>query len=164
MRVVLLVFVVVGAAGLAFAQDPTLRPRERLFGGVESDRALIRTCMSREAQNCDSVVQDACQAEAAARGEDLTGVFARACDERAIAVWEDEMNVSLASLRSKLSGRDLEDLERSQQAWRAAVLADVQLARDSFQGGTGAGRAADEAEARATARRAMFLADLDESF
>ncbi|MFZ2031978.1 MAG: lysozyme inhibitor LprI family protein [Vitreimonas sp.] len=120
--------------------------------------------MSREAQNCDSVVQDACQAEAAARGEDLTGVFARACDERAIAVWEDEMNVSLASLRSKLSGRDLEDLERSQQAWRAAVLADVQLARDSFQGGTGAGRAADEAEARATARRAMFLADLDESF
>jgi uncharacterized protein YecT (DUF1311 family) len=158
MRVILLGVLFAGYATAAAAQAP------RLFDGVDSDRAITQACMSEEGRSCETVVQQACWAEAEARHEDLTGVFARACDERALAAWEIEMNAALAALRGKLAGRDLDDLERSQSAWRDSMRADAQMAVDSFQGGTGAGRAAAEVQARATAQRALFLAQMNESF
>ncbi|MES1199230.1 MAG: lysozyme inhibitor LprI family protein [Pseudomonadota bacterium] len=164
MRLALFAASALAVCAQAAAQTSELRAGQLLFGGVESDHALIAACLRAEERSCENVVQDTCWADAEARHEELTGVFARACDERAIAAWEGEMNAALTALRGKLSGHDLDDLEASQRAWRRSVLADAQLAVDSFQGGTGAGRAADEVQAHATARRALFLMQLSESY
>lgn len=74
-----LAFVLVGYAGAAGQEW-------RMFGdGSEADRALARSCMA-AGHSCDTVIQDACWAEAEVAGDDLTSVAARICDWRAIAM------------------------------------------------------------------------------
>jgi uncharacterized protein YecT (DUF1311 family) len=86
----------------------------------------------------------------------------RSCDWRAIAAWEDEMNASLAALRAQLGGRDLDNLEHSQQAWQASMLADVGTAMDISEDGSLSGPVGVHVRAIATAQRARTLAELRE--
>lgn len=157
MRFVLLAAFLAGCAGVTPATAPGSVWRMHTEHLAE-DRARARACLAAAQSTCLSVIQDACRP-----GEDARGpASARLCDWRAIAAWEDEMNASLAALRDQLGGRDLENLERSQRAWNASMLADVGTAMDLYEGGSLAGPVGAHVRAIATAQRARTLAELQQ--
>lgn len=122
---------------------------------LADDRALVHNCLSVGNGMCDRVVQEAC---VAGFSEDARGpALDRQCDWRAIAAWEDEMNAILATLRGRLSGRDLANLNASQEAWNTSMLADVGLGMDFFEGGSLAGPVGAHIRAQETAQRATYL-------
>ena len=120
------------------------------------DRALARACLDDEGrEDCTPLIQYSCLVSIPEEGR--TPAAQRACDWRAIAAWEDEMNTTLAAMRSSLPTEDLRRLEASQQAWSASMLADVALGMDHYEGGALAGPVGAEIRARATAQRASYL-------
>ncbi|MES1157026.1 MAG: lysozyme inhibitor LprI family protein [Alphaproteobacteria bacterium] len=126
---------------------------------LAADRALIAHCLSANEDKCLHVVQDACLA-----GYDLdrdSPPLQRQCDWRAIAAWEDEMNDTLTRLRAQLGGRDLDNLNASQQAWETSMLADVGVGMDFFEGGSFSGPVGAHIRARATALRVLYLRYLE---
>lgn len=123
-----------------------------------ADRAVARACLNENGTNCEDVIQAGCRG---AHNEDAQSpALDRQCDWRAIAAWEDELNATLAVLRSHLGGRDLAKLEASQRAWNDSMLADVGLAMDRYEGGSLAGPVGAHIRARATAQRAQYLEEL----
>ncbi len=161
MRLLLLVAAAFGVCGAAVAQPlPDGTPLWRMHTEhLASDRALIRTCLARDADGfgCVLIVQKECLA-----GYDRDNVIPaleRQCDWRAIAAWEDEMNDALARLRPHLDGVDA-----SQSAWEASMLADVGVGMDALEGGSLAGPVGAHIRARATANRVLYLRDLIATF
>jgi len=127
---------------------------------LTADRALITHCLAADEDKCLRVVQDACLAGY----EDIdhnSPPLQRTCDWRAIAAWEDEMNDTLGRLRTQLGGRDLDNLNASQTAWNASMLADVGAGMDLFEGGSLAGPVGAHIRARATALRVLYLRYLE---
>ena len=122
---------------------------------LAADREIARACLTARGV-CESAIQSACFGGAG----DRPGAAERQCDWRAIAAWEDEMNALLAELREHLGGRDVDNLDASQRAWEASMLADVGLGMGRYEGGSLAGPVGAAIRARATAQRAIFLHDL----
>lgn len=158
MRFILLAGLLAGCAAAA-QTPPDGTPVWRLHTEhLADDRARAHACLETAGKTCTAVIQDVCRASI---DEDYrTPASERMCDWRAIAAWEDEMNALLASLRSQLGGRDLDNLEQSQRAWNESMLADVGTAMDLYEGGALAGPAGAHVRAIATAQRARTLADL----
>ena len=122
---------------------------------LPADRAIARACLNDHRTGCEDVIQAGCRG---AHSEDAQSpVLDRQCDWRAIAAWEDEMNATLAALRTQLSGRDLANLETSQRAWNTSMLTDVGLGMGRYEGGSLAGPVGAHIRARATAERAQYL-------
>ena len=132
---------------------------------LESDKAAARACLARpsgELDRCVRVVQQNCPGwtrpspEDMARDDQLTWIPAQArqCDWRAIAAWEDLMQEALAALAP--SGREHE-LDASQQAWEASMLADVAYAASAYEGGSLEWPTAASARSESVARRVIWL-------
>jgi hypothetical protein len=126
---------------------------------LAADRTRIRTCLERQGfeNACYHIIQVACAAEPEPQG--TTPFALKRCDWRAIAAWEDEMDATLAQLRSGLSEEAAAMLDASQAQWRESVLADVTLAIRIFYGGNISGPVAANARAQSTAARTVFLHD-----
>lgn len=124
---------------------------------LEADRELIRACLRQgEDASCEAVVQRPCLEAAEPTGP--TTVAMRQCYWRAIAAWEDEMQETLARLQAHVDGTRWRDIQDSQRAWEASMLADVGLVMDTYRGGSLSGVVGAHARAIATAQRALFLA------
>lgn len=125
---------------------------------LAADRAIVRACLNDHRPDCEDLIQAGCRN--AHSEEAQSPALDRQCDWRAIAAWEDEMNATLASLRTQLSGRDLANLEASERAWNSSMLADVGLGMGFYEGGSLAGPSGARIRARATAQRLKFLEEL----
>ena len=124
---------------------------------LEADRELIHTCLRQgDGASCEAVVQRPCLEAAEPTGP--TTVAMRQCYWRAIAAWEDEMQETLARLPAHVDGARWRDIQDSQRAWEASMLADVGLVMDIYRGGSLSGVVGAHARATATAQRALFLA------
>jgi uncharacterized protein YecT (DUF1311 family) len=156
-----------GAAALAFPADAAqseLMPASPLWridvSHLKADRHLVRTCLSADKpngqfENCVHVVWDACNA--ASQDDDTQRVSSRHCDWRAIAAWEDELAVTLAELRLRLSRSEMPELDSAQKGWQSSMLADVRLQSERYAGGSLAGSVGAHVRAEAVARRVVFL-------
>jgi hypothetical protein len=161
MRVLLIAaaLLVSGCASSAIVDHEAPTPVWRMdTSSLQHDRQLARNCLSQSRQSCDDVIQQDCTGGDG--GEATIPAAMRRCDWRAIAAWEDEIEDMLTRLRGALSGRNLSELEASQRAWSASMLADVAAAMDLYEGGSLAGPVGAHMRAQASAYRARYLADL----
>jgi uncharacterized protein YecT (DUF1311 family) len=148
-----------GCAGASAQQAPDPAPVWRMHTEhFDEDRERARRCLSESARGCDDEIQEACAGGDGAEGN--TNAAVRACNWRAIAAWEDEMDSLLEQLRQRLDGRNLENLEASQRAWEASMQADTRAVMDLYEGGSLSGLAGAHVRAHATSQRARYLADL----
>ena len=123
---------------------------------LAADREHIRACIAKGETPCEDVVQRSCL-EAAAEAGPTTAAM-RQCYGRAIAAWEDEMQDALSRLQAHVDESRWRDIQDSQRAWEASMLADVGLVMDIYRGGSLSGVVGAHARATATAQRALFLA------
>jgi uncharacterized protein YecT (DUF1311 family) len=148
----LVLLLAVIACGCASTLEPKPTPVwRRDTHNLAADRAAVRTCLTEKLRGCAEIIQDACI------DPDSIPAQSRQCNWRAIAAWEDEMEVTLAALRANLGGRDLRNLEASQRAWDASMMRDVGAAMDMLEGGSLAGPVGADVRAHATAQRVEFL-------
>jgi uncharacterized protein YecT (DUF1311 family) len=156
-RVILAAIALLAAAcACVSAQTPAPPPLWRQHTEhLAEDRQLARSCLLEAQRSCDEVIQDACNSDL-----EYEPAGQRLCDWRAIAAWEDETNAMLEQLRGRLRARDRENLEASQRAWEASMLANVRLFMDHYEGGSLSGQVGAHVRARATSQRARYLADL----
>ena len=157
MRVVLVALLTLAAAcGGAAAQNEAPQPLwRRDTTHLAADRELARTCLLEAQRTCENVIQRACGA-----ANEFEPAGQRLCNWRAIAAWEDEIEAMLVRLRQRLDGRDRANLDASQRAWEAAMLANVRLVMDRYEGGSLSGQVGAHVRARATSQRARDLADV----
>lgn len=130
---------------------------------LEADRGLVRNCLDRErgagrAESCRRIVQASCFANLPDPA-DVIPAMSRRCDWRAIAAWEDEMAGILATLRERLGEGGSADLDASQRAWEASMLADVGLNMNYYTGGSLAGPLGAHVRAEAVTDRVLFLVE-----
>lgn len=130
---------------------------------LEADRGLVRACLDREratgrAEACRGIVQANCLGSLE-NPMDVIPAMSRRCDWRAIAAWEDEMAGILATLRQRLGEGGSADLDLSQRAWEASMLADVGLNMNYYPGGSLAGPLGAHVRAEAVTGRVLFLVE-----
>jgi Lysozyme inhibitor LprI len=130
---------------------------------LSSDRMLIRACLDEHGLQgaCHYVVQETCITQPPPEG--MTPFGLKRCDWRAIAAWEDEMDMTLAQLRAALPRDTVAQLNESQRLWEQSVLADVTLAVRIFAGGNISGPVGASARSQSTASRTVFLRGLSHS-
>ena len=156
-----LLFVLAACTSAPSATKPGAAPLWRNdTSHLGADRALVRTCLTRAnaggaTESCRSVVQAECMGAVAEDGR--VPAVERRCDWRAIAAWEDEMAVTLSALRTKLGPSSIAELNASQKAWEASMLADVALNMDLYAGGSLSGPMGARVRADAVASRVIFL-------
>lgn len=126
---------------------------------LAADRVLVRQCLDADSNGCERVVQDVCLA--AYSEDDRVPALERQCDWRAMAAWEEEMTVTLAKLGKHV---DAHDLDASQRAWQASMLADVGMGVNMVSGGSLEGPVGAHIRARAEARRVQDLEELAATF
>jgi len=154
-RVILAAIAVLSASASAAQAETSVPLWRHHTERLAEDRQQARMCLLEAQRSCDDVIQDVCNSEL-----EHEPAGQRLCEWRAIAAWEDEMNAMLERLRGKLEGRDLANLEASQRAWEASMLANVGLVMEHYEGGTLAGQVGAHVRARATSQRARYLADV----
>lgn len=98
------------------------------------DRELISACLRQADRSCENVVQQPCLEAAEETGP--TTVAMQQCYARAIAAWEDEMLHTLARLETQVSATRRQEVEGTQRAWEASMLADVGLVMGVYEGGS----------------------------
>ena len=142
--------------GCAAAPPPATDSASLWAGrGSEAGRAGIRACLERERAEGDLA---SCR-PALARG---TSEFSSAGVDRVsnwaiIDDWESEMEVTLAWLRTN---GPADNVEASQRAWEASMLADVSVYMNLYEGGSLAGLVGSIARAEAVMDRVVFLEKL----
>jgi uncharacterized protein YecT (DUF1311 family) len=82
---------------------------------------------------------------------------ARQCNWREIAAWEEVLDAALAELRAEMDGQELAQLDASQAAWEAFMIANVRAKSERFSGGTLSAVVAGAERARMVAERAVEL-------
>jgi hypothetical protein len=152
MRFVALAFLVSACAAVpaASAQKPLWDGR-----GSPEGRAAIRACLDR--QRMEGGLERCRAAGSIAPSPDEIGAAARQRNWAVIDNWEKEMDVTLAWLREN---GPREDVDASQHAWEASMLADVSVFMNMYDGGSLAGVVGSEVRADAVITRVLFLEKL----
>lgn len=123
--------------------------------GSAAGRAGIRACLDRERMDGDLAT---CRRSPAVG----TSEFGSAGQDRVnnwgvIDDWEGEMQATLVWLRAN---GPTEDVDASQRAWEASMLADVSVYMNTYEGGSLAGLVGSIARAEAVMDRVIFLEKL----
>lgn len=123
--------------------------------GSAAGRAGIRACLDRE--RAEGNLASCRPALARGTSEFSSAGIDRVSNWAIIDDWESEMKVTIAWLRAN---GPADDVNASQRAWEASMLADVGVYMNMYAGGSIAGLIGSIARAEAVMDRVIFLEKL----
>ena len=162
---ILVLAFLLGACASAGAQPAASGPTPMWRMHTEhlaADRVLVRSCLNADHGSCERVVQDACLAGVSE--DDRIPALERQCDWRAMAAWEDETAVTIATLRAHLDASGQRDFDAAQRAWQTVMLDDVGIGMSTAAGGSLEGQIGAHIRAREEARRGEDLEEIARLF